>query len=229
MLNWLNSIYHFILPHNCILCKSPLIESKEQLCAICQYELPYYEDIAVKNNAVSKCFWGRLELQHALALLTMNKKNNTHTLIHGIKYKNKQKLAIGLGKMLGLKMLEVESSIQFDVLIPVPLHPKKQKLRGYNQSKLIADGLASVLLIPVNDCAVIRSKHHSSQTKKSRVERWKNVNELFECISSEELTNKHVLLIDDVLTTGSTLEACGNALKSIPGIKLSIAVLAFAP
>ncbi len=151
----------------------------------------------------------------------------TQTLIHRLKYKGKKEVGIYLGKLLGMQLMESEFFQDANVLLPVPLHPAKLKKRGYNQSQIITAGMETVMKAKMNVNVLFRSVHTSSQTRKSRYERWENVKDIFEVRNPESLENKHIILVDDVITTGATLEACAETLLDIPGVKLSVASLAY--
>jgi len=149
-------------------------------------------------------------------------------LIHQLKYKGNQEIGIYLGKLMGEQLLNSGRFNHIDVIIPLPMHPDKQKKRGYNQAEILANGLSQKMNIPVLNKIILRSKKTSTQTKKQRLERWTNVDGTFEIQNVQSIIGKHILLIDDVITTGATLEACSNTILSIENTKLSIAVLAHA-
>lgn len=151
----------------------------------------------------------------------------TQTLVHKLKYDGKKEIGIYLGKLLGNQLMESDLFRDADLLIPVPLHPAKLKKRGYNQSEIIASGMATVMKAELKADVLFRTIHTSSQTRKSRYERWENVKNIFEVRNRESLENKHIILIDDVITTGSTLIACAENLVNISGVKLSVSSLAY--
>lgn len=151
----------------------------------------------------------------------------TQTLMHRLKYRGKKEVGIYLGKLLGSQLAESEFFMDADVLLPVPLHPVKLKKRGYNQSQIITAGMETVMKAEMNTNVLLKSVHTSSQTRKSRYERWENVKDIFEVRNPESMENKHIILVDDVITTGATLEACAETLLDIPGVKLSVASLAY--
>lgn len=151
----------------------------------------------------------------------------TQTLVHKLKYNSKKEIGVYLGKLLGSQLMDSELFSDADLLLPVPLHPAKFKKRGYNQSEIIASGMETVMNAKLNADVLFRTIHTSTQTRKSRYERWENVKDIFEVKNQDLLENKHVILIDDVITTGSTLIACAETLLDIPGIKISVASLAY--
>ncbi len=173
-------------------------------------------------------FNGRLPLFSATSFLFFSKGGETQQLIHKLKYKGHKEIGLYLGRMFGNQLNGSELFRTADIIIPVPLHPRKEHKRGYNQSLMIGEGMASRMNARVFPDVLYRKIHTSSQTKKSRYERWENVKDTFEIKKGERLERKHVILVDDVITTGATLEACGNKLLEIPHIRLSIASLAYA-
>ena len=226
---WLESLLHLALPNSCVICKKAISSSEPEICVFCTYELLRYESIFSKNNSVEKTFWGRLQIENAFAYLLLKEGNSVQKLIHQLKYKNRQRLGIHLGEVMASVILKNRKYLNIDLILPMPLHPRKYRLRGFNQSSCIARGLAKEFKIEVVEDILVRKDYQSSQTKKGRVERWKNVRGSFACSNENKLQGKHVLVVDDVLTTGATLEACINCIKDIKNIKISIACLAYAP
>lgn len=157
-----------------------------------------------------------------------NKGNKVQNFIHLLKYKNRPDIGVYIGKRYGglIKTQKIFASV--DLIIPVPLHPTKQKLRGYNQAEVFADGLSQSMKIPVDIKSFIRSEATETQTRKSKLERWENVKNKFIVTNQENIEDKHILLVDDVITTGSTLEACASVLLQCPGVKISMASIAVA-
>ncbi len=181
-----------------------------------------------KENPIMKIFWGRVPLYSATSFLFFNKGGRVQHLIHRLKYKGKYKVGIYLGKQLGFQLMDSPLFKSVDYIVPVPLHPKKERIRGYNQSEMIALGLETSMKGTAQINNLIRVIHSSSQTKKSRYGRWENVKGIFKIKNPQLFEEKHVLLVDDVITTGATLESCAETLLHIPGIKISVASLAYA-
>ncbi len=179
------------------------------------------------ENPVSRVFWGRINIKAATSFLFYSKQGKVQNLIHHLKYRRQKDVGIELGKLFGIELQKSPFYKDLDFIIPVPLHPKKLRKRGYNQSLVIAEGLKKSMGIDVFT-GLQRKIHSSTQTKKSRYERWENVKDIFKIENPEELENKSILLIDDVLTTGATLEACATVLSDVPNITISIATLAYA-
>ncbi len=217
-----------LYPNLCASCDSVLLKNENSICVKCWVEIPRTTHCLDSENPVAKMFWGRVDLKMALSAFQFSKNGKVQRLMHQLKYKGNTKVGELVGVELGKEIIKSVNYSKVDAVIPVPLHPKKMKSRGYNQSVFIAQGVAKVLECEVVGGALIRKIDSGSQTKRSRYERWKNVGEIFELKKGKELEGKHVLIVDDVITTGSTIEGCCLALKSINGISLSIATVAMA-
>lgn len=217
-----------LYPDLCNGCGTPLFQGEKHICTKCLHDLPYTDFQNYPENVVHKLFWGRLRCDHAMAMLYFRKGSKVQNLIHRLKYNNQTELGTTLGRMLGQQLLTSEAYQKADLIIPIPLHPKKEKSRGFNQSKCIADGMAEILSIPVNTSALIRQKETATQTRKNRYNRFENMQYVFKVVHSESIQDKHILLVDDVITTGATFEACGIELWQCNMSKLSIAAIAFA-
>ena len=217
-----------IFPELCQACAKSLYRNEELICADCLYHLPYTDFHLQSDNAVAQQFWGRVNLEAASALLYFSKGSRVQNLMHQLKYKNKPEVGVYLGKLAGKRLQENLVFSAADVIIPVPLHQQKQLKRGYNQSLSFAEGLSEKLSIPVLVDNLIRTISTESQTKKSRILRYENMKEVFAVKNLTELTGKHILLVDDIITTGATLEACCGVLLEVPGVRISIASIAVA-
>lgn len=215
-------------PDLCLICLNNLLKHEECICTSCLYQTPKTNHFKINENEVKKLFWGRIELENAAALFTFNTDGNTKKLIHHLKYQQGKNVGTFLGRQLAYAIKDSKFFKDIDLIIPVPLHPKKQKLRGYNQSNFIAKGIKEILKININKKALIRIVNTDSQTKKKRFSRWENMINSFSLKNTKGLKNKHILIIDDVITTGSTLEACAQKLLEIEGVKVSIATIAVA-
>jgi ComF family protein len=180
------------------------------------------------GNPVEKTFWGRLPLVNATAQFYFTKESLMQHLMHQFKYRGNKDLGLQLGKLMGEQIKKSDRFDDIAALIPLPLFPQKEKRRGYNQATILCDGMAESLRIPVIDNAILRPQHTETQTKKGRIERWKNMEGKFVLADPGVLKNKHLLLVDDVVTTGATLEACGNELLKAGNVKLSVATLCVA-
>ncbi|KAF2335763.1 ComF family protein [Flavobacterium daemonense] len=198
------------------------------LCTNCRHELPLTQYHLDSENEAVKKFYGKVEIEHASALLYFIKKGIVQELIHNLKYKGHEEIGTVLGNWYAEDLKELRLKTPFEVVIPVPLHPKKFKERGYNQVTAFAEAISEGLNLTFDDAVLYRKKYSKTQSKKNLLGRSENIENIFDVKFSEENHNKHFLLVDDVLTTGSTLEACSKALLKIPGAKISIVCMAMA-
>ena len=223
-----SDVLELVFPELCITCGARLASQEKYVCFNCWHDLPITNFHKTKDNKVAQLFWGRVELENATAFFSYKKGSKYQQILHFTKYKGLKELGFETGRKYGFALSESASFSEIDYIVPVPLHPKKQKQRGFNQSTWIAKGIASVLQKPVSENNLYRKVYTSTQTRKNRFERWKNVDGIFDIKNPEEFSSKHILLIDDVVTTGATLEACAMHLLKLPNTKVSIACLAFA-
>lgn len=226
--NIFNSTLHLFYPHVCTGCGSDLLKEDNLLCLRCIHNLPHTGFEKLTNNPVEKFFWGRIPLTAAYSQFYFAKEFLVQHLIHQLKYKGDTQIGFYLGEMMGKTMLNTDRFGNIDALVPLPLYKDKEHKRGYNQATVICNGISSVTNIPVLNSAVIRRHATETQTRKHRTERWENVKESFAVAKVNELAGKHILLVDDVVTTGATLEACGSVILQTENVKLSIATLAYA-
>jgi ComF family protein len=182
-----------------------------------------------KENPLSKVFWGRCLIESAAAFSYYNKGSRIRSLIHNLKYRGIEEIGFELGRIYGLVLKPSGFTDNIDIIIPVPLHPSKKRTRGFNQSEAIAAGLGAATGLPVDTNSVHRVLASSTQTKRSRYERWINVEGIFRVADHDSIKGRHVLLVDDVITTGSTMESCINELLKTEGVKVSVVAIAFAP
>lgn len=224
---WLADVTHLLFPHTCAGCGSDLIERDQHICHQCYTSLPETNFTSFANNPIEKMFYGRMTVEEAMAAYYFTKQSVLQQLIHTLKYKNNKEAGVQLGRWMGLLLKNSNRFKGIDALIPLPLFPEKEKKRGYNQAAVLCEGISEIINVPVLKDFVLRKRYTDTQTRKGRIERWKNVNGSFEVNSSPLSKPHHVLLVDDVITTGATLEACGKAIVE-SGTKLSIAVLAWA-
>jgi ComF family protein len=225
---WGYDLMGLLFPNACNACGTPLYYSEHLICTKCLYDLPFTDYHIHADNRVAKQLWGRLSLNAAMAMLYFRKHSKVQNLIHNLKYNNKTEVGVLLGNKLGERLKSSPLYQDIDLIIPVPLHLKKLRIRGYNQSLYIAEGISQILDVPFSEAELIRSAATESQTKKSRYNRYENMQDVFKVVKPEQLSGKHILLIDDVITTGATLEACANELLKNGVAKVSIAALAFA-
>jgi len=225
---WYNDLVGLLFPNLCNACGEALYHNEHLICTKCLYDLPFTDYHQHEENRVAKQLWGRVPLNAAMAMLYFRKGAKVQNLIHNLKYNSGTDVGVVLGSMLGerLKISTIYQNI--DLIIPVPLHHKKYRHRGYNQCTFIAEGIAQEMKIEFSEEILVRNKATESQTKKSRYNRYQNMKDVFQVNSAEIISGKHILLVDDVITTGATLEACANALLAVGAAKVSIAALAFA-
>jgi ComF family protein len=221
------SILHLFFPHVCEGCGSDIIQPDHFLCLKCHSSLPKTDFHLYPNNPIEKIFWGRLPITHATAQYYFSKESTMQHLMHGLKYKGNKELGLYLGRLIGHALENTNRFRYVDGLIPLPLFPSKERKRGYNQATILCEGMAEVLAKPILNNVIIRTTHTDSQTKKNRVQRWANMEGRFELVNAEAINGKHILLVDDVITTGATLEACGAELMEAGNIQLSLATLCF--
>jgi ComF family protein len=226
-MKFLKEVYALFYPEVCLCCQNHLTTNETIICVHCRHDLPLTNFSAEVNNLVEKSFYGRSKIESATALFYFYKKSNVQTLIHALKYKNQQQVGVVLGNWLGEEIIESNRFSNIDYVIPVPLHKKKLAARGYNQVTTFGESLAKKLQVTFAECFLKRVSYTNTQTKKIRLDRWKNVQELFIVENIADLENKHILLIDDIITTGATLEACCKAFEKVHNLKISIACMAY--
>lgn len=221
-------LLNLFFPRLCPACATAGLADSLTICLDCQAHLPYTAYHLFPDNPFTRRFWGRLPIQHGAAMLTFQKGGRVQHLLHQLKYRGRQDVGVYLGKMYGLTLSRIPDYRNVELILPVPLHTRRLHFRGYNQSACFAQGLSEALDIPWSDALLLRTAHTETQTNKSRMERFENVARAFEVPDPDGIVGKHILLVDDVLTTGATLEACGTLLLEIPGISLSLATIAMA-
>ena len=216
-------------PRPCLACREPLVSGENHLCTGCRAELPYtdYHLLPPADNPLARRFWGRLPVCHTLSYLRFVRHGRVQQLLHQLKYQGQSQVGRALGQLYGAE-LTAAGLAEFDLIVPVPLHRRKLARRGYNQAEAFATGLAAALPCPSAPHALRRTEHTASQTRKGRAERWQNVATVFEVAEPTAVVGRHILLVDDVLTTGATLEACGAALLAAGARRISIATIAAA-
>ena len=226
--SYLADFIALIFPQLCPACHASLMANEDLLCTECLYSLPFTNFHLQPDNIVAQQFWGKLAVEAAYTLYYFNKGGKVQNLVHQLKYNGQPRIGNLLGNMAGDQLKQNTVFATADVIIPVPLHKSRLKQRGYNQSACFADGLAQQLNATVEIDNLVRITDTKTQTHKSRFARFQNMQEVFTVLHPERLTNKHILLVDDVITTGATLEACAQVLLDGGAGKLSIAALAFA-
>ena len=223
-----NDLLHLFFPKLCMLCQTPLVGGEEHICLKCLCDLPRTGHNFLEENPATYLFGGKVPVYHAAAFQHYEKGGHVQQLIHSLKYHDNREIGFRLGRMAGLRYQKAILSDRPDLLLPVPLHPKKRKQRGYNQSEWIARGLNTLLKLPIDTTSLRRTKETETQTHKQTYDRWLNMQNIFSVVDREVLAGKHILLIDDVITTGSTIGACAEALLTIPGVRVSVLAIAMA-
>ena len=225
---YLGDFLGLIYPELCAACYTNLIQQEKVLCTKCLYDLPRTHFHKVPGNPIEQTFWGRVPIERAAAFYFFQKASKYQKLLHLLKYKKRKDVGIELGRLYGADLINEDKFSEIDFIIPVPLHPKKQHKRGYNQSEMICLGLEEFLPAALRTDILYRKIFTETQTKKSRYERWENVEDVFGVRNAELLEGKHVLLVDDVITTGATIEGCAQVLKKAANVNISVATLAYA-
>jgi len=228
MTNWFTDFFSLLFPRSCVVCSDALSSHERYLCIDCLRRLPKTNYHLEKDNEIEKRFWGKFEIEKASAYFHYKKDSDFNQILYELKYRNCKEIGYTLGRNMAMGMLSSDFFKDVDLIIPIPLHKKKFKKRGYNQSEWIAKGISDITGIEVDSNSVQRIFNNSTQTRKSLFERWENVENIFVIVSPSSIKDKHVLLIDDVLTTGATISSCAQTILQIPGTKISILTLSVA-
>ncbi len=213
-------------PRLCQACGSGLATGERVVCTSCLYHLPRIRTRNGQDNAVARHFWGKVRVGAAAAFLQFNKGKRVQRLVYNLKYRKRKDIGVFIGHLFGTELCRLDGFQRVDAIIPVPLHPARQRSRGFNQSVCFADGMSRALGVPVDNQLLCRNRPTESQTRKHRFERWQNVHDVFTPLKRP--ANRHFLVVDDVITTGSTTAACAEALLSLPGARVSVAAMAYA-
>ncbi len=219
-------LINLLFPKVCVGCNGILFRNEIVLCSKCRNEIPLTQHIECIENEAFKMFYGRVDVEFAATLLYYEKKGIVKETIHALKYKGKQEVGTVLGKWMGNLLIEDNKKQNFDLIVPVPIHKKRMKQRGYNQVKTFAKALSNTIKVHFDETILLKNIYKESQVKKSRYNRTNIADDVFEVFFSEKWHNKHFLIVDDVLTTGATLEACAKAILKIPGAKVSVVCMA---
>jgi ComF family protein len=221
----LNDLLSLFFPQLCVGCNTPLVKGEDILCLNCLADLPKTNYLDGIDNPVALHFLGKVRISYATSFCHFDKGGRVQHLLHQLKYKGKKEIGYKMGLLFGFDLIQNVHFQEIDAIVPVPLHPRKQRSRGYNQSTEICKGISDSMNRPLISGNLIRQIYTSSQTLKGRYERWENVSGIFRVKNSAGFAGKHLLLVDDVITTGATLEACCHPLLEIPGVRVSIAAL----
>lgn len=226
-ITFFKDIISLFYPELCMCCDKNLSYNEDTICVNCLHDLPFTHYSAQPRNCVEKSFFGRIKIEEATSLFYFKKGGIAQKSIHKLKYKKQEHIGNFLGELLAYDMKDSGRFKNIDCIIPVPIHPQKKKTRGYNQLDLFGQTLSQHLKLPFYDKILIKTNSSETQTKKQRYDRWKNASESFLLTDIEFLRDKHILLIDDIITTGATLEACSNELFKTKNIKISLATMAY--
>ncbi|QTE21910.1 ComF family protein [Polaribacter cellanae] len=226
-MNILTDFFQLFYPRLCANCDAQLIENESILCTFCRHDLPLTNFNNYRENKVAKIFYGRIAVEKAYSLLFYRKEGISKKLIHELKYKGNEDIGVFFGNWLGEMLKENKKFSDVDCIIPVPLHPKKKRERGYNQVSKFGQTVGKYLQIPFNEHVLTRISSSKTQTLQSRFERFTNNDTKFLLTDYNSLRNKHVLIVDDVITTGATLEACAKELQKTENIKISFLTIGY--
>ena len=222
------SLLHLFFPPVCAGCKTVLVANENVICTKCRHEIPLTQHHLNSENEAIKKFYGRIPVEHVSALVYFHKKGIVQELIHCLKYRGQEDIGTVLGEWYAEELISSQLLQTVDTIIPVPLHPKKLRERGYNQVTEFGNALSKKLEIPLNNSILFRQVYSKTQSQKNRLGRTEGIDTIFDVTFNEKDRNQHFLLIDDVITTGATLEVCAKALLKIPGAKISIVCMAMA-
>ncbi len=226
MLGWVRDFFDLLFPRCCVVCGRKLASSEQFVCACCLRDLPrtyFYKDT---DNPLARNFWGLAELERAAGFIFYRRDNAVRHILYHLKYYHQPRIGVFMGRLMAREVGRHNYFDGIDVLVPVPLSKPRQRHRGYNQCQMLAQGISEVTGLPIDNRSLIRKVANVSQTKMRRMDRWDNVQGIFALTDTTALVGKHVLLIDDVVTTGATLLSCIETLSAVPGLKVSILTLA---
>lgn len=226
-MEYLKDLLSLIYPEICPVCGKSLFKNEKVICMKCYHHLARARYANDPKNPAAQVFWGRVPLQGVITSFLYNKGNALQHLIHAFKYKGHQNIGLFLGEELGKEISKIEGLNDLNYIIPVPLHPKKKRKRGFNQSEIIARGVAKQIQAEIDPDILERAFFSATQTRKSKFERWQNVESIFKLKNKKTITNKHILIVDDVITTGATIEACARCLMQAEGIRISVGAIAY--
>jgi|TARA_B110000971_G_scaffold219256_1_gene259926 ComF family protein len=226
-MNFLKDLFYLFYPSICSNCSEQLLQNENVICTFCRHDLPLTNFTSYTKNKVSAIFFGRVTIEKAYSLLLFRKEGITKNLIHDLKYRGNEGVGIFFGNWLGEILMKNKEFSTVDLIVPVPIHLKRKKIRGYNQVTKFGERLSTYLNIPFIEDVLVRQSSTKTQTLKARFERFNDLETKFLVNNTTQFKGKHLLIIDDVITTGATLEACASALLKTPNIKISILTMAY--
>lgn len=218
----IRAMLNLIFPRLCILCYNETPNEGQEFCIECLINMPYTNHFKVKDNHAAQKFWGRFEYEDVASLINFYNYSDVKWMMHRLKYEGRKDIGYKLGLMAGKRMFVSDSFKDVDIIVPIPLHPEKRAKRGYNQATYFALGISEILKVPVREDVIIKHIYTKSQTKMGRIERIRNVFHSFRLVDKHGIQGRHILIVDDVLTTGATIEACARKLMEAKDVKLSI-------
>lgn len=227
VIKYLEDFISLVYPKVCINCGNSLNRYEHFLCLFCQDDLPLTGFFNLRDNPVEMIFKGRVQIEFAGSWLRFESGNKTRNILHQLKYKNSPEIGVHFGRLMAEELMKSSAFKLPDNIVPVPLHKSKLRMRGYNQSACLGKGLSDVLNIPMKENIIFRNQKTSTQTRKNRRERWENVESVFRVNSEAIKDNDYIMLVDDVVTTGATIEACIKEMKNHADIKTGIVSLAY--
>ncbi|MDY0103206.1 MAG: phosphoribosyltransferase family protein [Lentimicrobium sp.] len=226
--SYFEDLVSLFYPRICLACGNTLYKNEHMICFSCQYHLPKTNFHLYEDNSVARQFWGKINFASAASCYYFSKGSKVQHMIHQLKYKGYKEIGEHIGRLYGPDLKKSPLFSDISAVLPVPLHPKKLAIRGYNQAEWFAMGLAESMKVELDVTTLTRIHASDTQTRKTRFKRWENVKEIFQLNDTLRHSGKHILLVDDVITTGSTLEAAGHELMKIPNVKISVASIACA-
>lgn len=224
----LPDFFDLLFPKTCACCDNLLVANERVICTFCRNELPLNNPYLENGNETEKVFYGRVQIAHAISLLMFQKQGIAQQLMHDLKYRGNKIISSELGNWVGIDLLKTSWHKELEVVVPIPLHKRRLRKRGYNQVEGFGKNIAKILGIPYNNRCLVKVQANKTQVFKNLTARFKNVEHSFELNKKEalQLANKHILLVDDIVTTGATLETCAQKLLKIPKVNISIATMA---
>lgn len=222
----IKNLLNLFFPKVCYACNLLLLDNERHICTTCRHNLPVTNYHFNNDNTVEKVFYGRVKIRKATSLLRFHKKSMVQKLLHNLKYRGHETISKVLGTWLGSELKETGNFNDIDLVIPVPLHKTKFKKRGYNQVTKFGNEIAMALNTRYREDILTKISATKTQVFKKRLARWSDNNEIFNLKKTEEIKGKHILLVDDIITTGATIEACASLLLEIPDVKISVATMA---
>ena len=224
----IKNLINLLFPKVCYACNNLLADQETHLCTNCRHELPITNYHITQSPSITKIFYGRVKIEQATALLKFSKKGKVQRLLHNLKYRGHEPISGMLGSWLGHELKSIASYQNIDLVIPVPLHKRKLRKRGYNQVTQFGKEIAKAINAEYNDTVLVKISNTKTQVFKKRVARWINNQEIFSLQNKDQIAGKHILLVDDIITTGATIEACTSILQKAGNVKISVAAMAIA-